>query len=325
MITQGWSPRAIFRRFRRAQTEIPAETKNPKSAGGGEINTKPSPKAAVNSTGSQEVQRLDKGTQLVLMNQYRHMAHMGIPLPSFEEAALKVYSQNGEDGVLLLVFAIIGATNRRCIEICAGNGEECNTANLLINFGWEGLLFDGNPNRAEEGRAFFASTRETRYWPPKFVNAWITRESIDALIRTNGFSGPIDLLSLDIDGNDYWIWEAIECVQPRAVILEYQKAWGTESYTQEYDPSFVWRPNATPHGLCGASLSAFVKLGRRKGYRLVGSHRSLNAVFLRDGVGEDHFPETSVESCLDHACVRFAVDRLKRIDAQTPIEGWIEV
>jgi hypothetical protein len=89
--------------------------------------------------------------QNLLRLQYQSLAREGVALPSFGESQFRVFSQNGEDGILLLIFAIIGVTNKRSVEICAGAGIECNTANLIVNSGWEGLLIDGNRNNIEEG------------------------------------------------------------------------------------------------------------------------------------------------------------------------------
>ena len=218
------------------------------------------------------------------------------------------FSQNGEDGILLYVFSLIGMGQRRCVEICAGDGVQCNTANLIINHGWHGLMFDGNEQLVERGRAFYSGLGDTFCFPPKLVNAWLTRENINDLIRKNGFEGPIDLLSLDIDGNDYWIWQAIDVVRPRVVIAEIQCIWGSDRsvtvpYSQEFRTQFVDR-----FGIyCGASLPAFVKLGKRKGYRLVGvQNLGFNAIFLADGVGEELLPEVDAVSCLDRPFVHWA-------------------
>lgn len=249
--------------------------------------------------------RIDKATQLLLANQYRQFLHLGLPLPSLEEAAFRVYSQNGEDGVLHLIFTVIGTTNRKCVEICAEDGTECNTANLIINYGWQGLLFDGSEQNVQRGREFYKSLRNNWNFSPKFQQAWITAENIDGLIRDNGFTGEIDLLSIDIDGNDYWVWEAIQCITPRVVIIEYQKALGADAVAQKYDPQHVGHFG----NVDGSSLGAFAKLARRKGYRLVATHRCLNAIFMLNGVGEEYFPEVPVESGLQHPMAKFCMAR----------------
>jgi hypothetical protein len=271
---------------------------------------------------------VEKATQLLLALQYAELQRRREPLPSFEAASFRAYSQNGEDGVLHLVFSLIKTTNKRCVEICAGDGIECNTANLIINDNWNGLLVDGSDQNVRRGQEFYSTLRETRFWPPKFVQGWITTDSVNSVIRENGFQGEIDLLSLDIDGNDYWIWEAIDSIEPRVVILEYQKAWGTESVTQRYDPNYVWpglEEMVGARGLAGASLPAFVKLGRKKGYRLVGSHFCLNAVFLRNGVGEELFPEVSAAEILADPRAQPAIAQRQQWERQGLLENWVRV
>jgi hypothetical protein len=233
-----------------------------------------------------------KGAQMLLAQQYRELARAGAPRPAFRDVEFRCFSQTGEDGILLYLFALLGTTNRKCVEVCAGDGIECNTANLIVNHGWDGLLFDGNPKNVRRGRRFYAKCPETFVRPPTFVEAWITAENINALLRENGAEGDIDLLSLDLDGVDYWIWEAIDCVRPRVVVVECRPEWGPEkTVTVPYRPDFATGSVKWPwYG--GASLPAFVKLGREKGYRLVGAIRhGFNAFFVRDGVGEELLPE----------------------------------
>ena len=249
-----------------------------------------------------------KASQLILANQYRALALRGEPLPGFQDVEFRAFSQNGEDGILLYIFSLIGMGQRRCVEVCASDGIQCNTANLIINHGWHGLMFDGNEQLVERGRAFYAGLGDTFCFPPKLVNAWITRENINGLIREQGFDGEIDLLSLDIDGNDYWIWEAIDVVRPRVVVAEIQCIWGSEQavsvpYSKEFRTQFVYQ-----FGIyCGASLPAFVKLGKKKGYRLVGvQNLGFNAFFVADGVAEELLPEVDARSSLDRPFVHWA-------------------
>ena len=99
-----------------------------------------------------------KAAQTLLFHQYRAMRALGVnALPRLEEVGFRQYSQNDEDGILLFVFALIGTTNKKCLEICAADGTECNTANLIINHGWWGTLFDGGKDNVDRGPAFYAS------------------------------------------------------------------------------------------------------------------------------------------------------------------------
>jgi len=239
--------------------------------------------------------------QLTLIEAWRRRVLDGQPVLSFPEVQFRVQSQNGEDGILLYLFTMLGTTNRTFVEVCGGNGEQNNTANLALNHGWWGLMLDGSVDNIKHARKFFRQQRDTRFWPPGLIEAWITRDNINDLIANHGVSGEIDLLSLDMDGNDYWILNALTIVNPRVIVLEYNCSWGAQdAVTQIYDESFVRGP-AKQKGLprSGASLPAFVKLLKARGYRLVGSGRlSLNAYFIRNDLGQDMFPEVHAEDCL---------------------------
>lgn len=239
---------------------------------------------------------------------YQKSRESGEAALAFSDIGFRCYSQNDEDGILLYLFAMIGETNKRCVEICAGDGFQCNTANLLLNHGWEGLLLDGDPGNVRRGRKFFRWDLRTRRWPPRFVHAWITRDNINDIVVEQGFSGPIDLLSLDLDGNDYWIWEALTSIDPQVVVLECNDRLGPErALTIPYADDFVLEGGETASGFWGASLPAFVKLAKQKNYRLVGGEKfGFNAFFMRNDVGRDIFPEVDSVDCLSHPRTRLA-------------------
>jgi hypothetical protein len=270
------------------------------------------------------VSAVDTVSQLILLNQYREMAKGLNKLLSFADVEFRAFSQNGEDGILLYVFGLIGMGDRKSVEICAGDGIECNTANLIVNHGWDGLLFDGDTRLVERGRAYYSRLGDTASYPPKFVNSWITRENVNELLTQNGFAGPVDLLSLDLDGVDYWIWEAIEVIRPRVVIAEVQCIWGAlRSVTVPYSETFKAPVHDRFKVYCGASLPAFVKLARTKGYRLVGVQRlGFNAVFVADGVGEKLLPEVDVATCVDRPFVAWV--RRELLPKVAELE-WVEV
>jgi len=240
----------------------------------------------------------DQVAQVSLRLHYEDLVRRRVTdLPTFPDVEFCCHSQNGEDGILLYLFSLVGTTNRRVVEICAGAGIECNAANLIINHGWRGLLFDGDPNLIALGRDFYSKCRTTFNRPPTLVSAWITAENVNELVAS--FAGPVDLLSLDLDGNDYWIWKALDVISPRVVIAETNSHWGPEkavamSYNPDYRLDFSKQPFR-----CGASLPAFVKLAKTKGYRLVGTHSlNFNAFFVKDGIGEDLLPEVTPQECL---------------------------
>lgn len=223
----------------------------------------------------QEIRRLeqrsnvDKGTQVLLSLRFKEMMHMGIPMPSFDEVGFRAYSENDEDGILLYIFTIIGVTNKHVVDIGAAGIQGSNTANLIINHGWVGLLIDGNEQAVKASQEFYASCRDTKNFPPTIVQAWVTAENINSLISEHGFIGEIDLLSIDIDGMDYWVWKAIECINPRAVVVEYLDIIGpNKALVVPYRPDFRrsdYDVNSRYPNYVGASLPAFVKLASKGG------------------------------------------------------------
>jgi hypothetical protein len=256
------------------------------------------PDATLDATPLTDDSSVCQATQVLLRLQYRQLRALGLPLPELADVEFRCYSQNGEDGILLYLFSLLGTTNRKVVEMCAGNGIECNAANLLVNHGWQGLLIDGDPQQIAGGLKFYARCRTTLYDPPTLLAAWVTAENVNALIRHRRFDGEIDLLSLDLDGVDYWIWRALDCIRPRVVVAEFNSLLGPEKrLTIPYHADFRADLSKPPHKV-GASLSAFVHLGREKGYRLIGvQSMGFNAFFVRDGLGEDVLPEVSPHEC----------------------------
>jgi hypothetical protein len=258
-------------------------------------------------------------TQISLMLQYQTLLRFGKELPSLKHVGFKVYSQTDEDGILLYIFSLIGVTNRMCVEICAGNGLESNTTNLILHHYWTALLFDGNADNVDMARRFFREHRATYVYPPIIVHSWITRENVNGLIRDHGFQGDIDLLSLDLDGVDYWIWEAITAITPRVVVLEYQDILGPDrSWTVPYKEDFRASDYPCTDGMpnfAGGSLRAFVNLGKKKGYRLVGCNAlGYNAFFIRNGIGEESIPEIAIDDCFRHPKVLWGMqERFPRV------------
>lgn len=248
-------------------------------------------------------------TQTSLSILYKQHFHSGCSPLTFREVGFRVHSQFEEDGILLFIFSLIGATNRKCVEVCAGDGIECNTANLLINHRWTGLLCDGNAANIARARQFYSSNPDTRHWPPVIIKEWLTKHNVNSIIKDNGFGGEIDLFSLDIDGVDYWLWEAISCISPRVVVLEFNHLWGPESsVTVPYRDDFVAEFTQYGSDYAGASLSAFVRLNRRKGYRLVGVNAiSTNAFFIRNDILCDWLPAIDVSTCFDHPRAQFGM------------------
>ncbi len=256
----------------------------------------------------QDTERLhfpDAASQLQLQLTYRALKESAGALPNLSQVGFKAFSQTDEDGILLYIFTIIGCTTKKSVEICAGNGIECNTANLIINHGWHALLVDGNETLVKGGVEFYKRNPHTFVYPPTFVHSWVTRGNVNEVIDKNGFEGEIDLLSIDMDGVDYWIWSAINSIEPRVVVVEYQDIIGPDkALTVPYSDNFNGYAHPTTLGMpnfCGASLPAFVKIAKEKGYRLVGCNRyGYNAFFIKNPLGEKEIPQINIKDCFKH-------------------------
>lgn len=235
------------------------------------------------------------------------------------------FSQHEEDGILLYIFSLIGTTNKKCVEVCAGNGIESNTANLIVNHFWDGLLFDGDLKNIEIANKFFTAHKNTNIYPPKVIHAWIDRENINTLIKDNGYQGEIDLFSLDIDGIDYYILENLNIILPRVIVLEINHLIGFEkAQTVPYDKHFKAEFTKDGSDYAGASLMAFVKLAKEKGYRFVGTNRfATNAFFIRNDIKNDKLEEVNDTSIyFTHPRVIYGMnERYKRVQNKE----WIDV
>ena len=195
-------------------------------------------------------------------------------------AGYKVFSQNQEDGMIAEVFRRIGTASRRFVEFGVEDGLECNSAFLLTQ-GWSGAWIEGSQANADRARAAFAA------YQVEVVGRYITVENADQMISELARGEELDLLSIDIDTIDYWIWQAIRTVKPRLVVIEYNSGWPPAiRKTVANDPNMVWDGS----NFSGASLGALEALGREKGYALVGcSLAGVNAFFVRDDLVADRF------------------------------------
>ncbi|MFI4951267.1 MAG: hypothetical protein ACHP7A_09565, partial [Caulobacterales bacterium] len=219
------------------------------------------------------------------MRQTQLMAQLA-GTPRFKEplrllgAGYKVFSQNQEDGMIAEVFRRIGTTSRRFIEFGVEDGLECNSAFLLTQ-GWRGAWIEGSPANGAKARAGFAA------YPVEVMERFVTVENADALIAELAKGEELDLLSIDVDSIDYWLWRAIVTVRPRLVVIEYNAAWPPSvRKTVAHDPALRWDGS----NFMGASLGALEALGREKGYGLVGcSLAGVNAFFVRDDLVGDKF------------------------------------
>jgi hypothetical protein len=206
------------------------------------------------------------------------------PNTDFRKVGFKVFSQWDEDGIIQYLISKTPIERKTFIEFGVENYEESNTRFLLLNDHWQGMVLDA---RAGDIRYI---QQDKIYWQYDLQAkcTWITKENINALVRDAGFGEDVGLVSIDIDGNDYWIWEAIQSVRPWIVIIEYNSSFGLQPiavpYKQDFDRSAAHYSNL----YYGASLGALQHLAQKKGYLLLGSNVwGHNAFFIRaDVAGE---------------------------------------
>jgi hypothetical protein len=210
----------------------------------------------------------------------------------------KVYSQNDEDGIVGEIVSRVGLTpaSGLLIEIGASTGLENNT-HLLLRQGFRTHWVEGSEESIDKMRKAFASYISSGRLV--FEHAFVTAENVDALV-SSAADGPVALLSIDVDGNDYWLWKAVTTVTPAIVIIEYNGKFPPPlSIAQRYNPRRVWKGTDA----FGASLAAMEKLGREKGYRLVGCNiTGSNAFFVRQDLVADHFPYEHTAAHLYQPC-----------------------
>jgi len=206
------------------------------------------------------------------------------PNTDFREVGFGVFSQWDEDGILQYLIHNLPIKNKTFIEFGVENYEESNTRFLLLNDNWQGMVLDA----CEQDIRYIE--RDDFYWKYdlQVKQAWITRENIDDLLVGSGFGEHVGILSIDIDGNEYWVWEAIVSIRPLIVIVEYNSLFDLQPVVVPYREDFQ-RTSAHHSNLYyGSSLAALAQLGQKKGYLLLGSNMwGHNAFFVRaDVAGE---------------------------------------
>ena len=208
---------------------------------------------------------------------------------NINEYELRVFSQWGEDGIIQYLVRNLDLPRKIFVEFGVEDYRESNTRFLLVNNNWSGLVLDGSAENVARIK------KDPIYWryDVRAVEAFITRDNINELLRENGVTGDIGLLSIDIDGNDFWVWQAIDVINPAIVVIEYNHRFGSEAavtipYRADFDRSKA--PESPLY--FGASLPALCWLAERKGYAFVGcGSNGINAFFVRRDKRPAHLRE----------------------------------
>jgi hypothetical protein len=219
----------------------------------------------------------------------------------------KVFSQWGEDGIIQFIVNNLNLNNKTFIEFGVETYYESNTRFLMMKDNWSGLIIDGSKKNID------IIKKQALYWKYslKAVQSFITVENVNTTIIDNGFYGEIGILSVDIDGNDYWVTEAINCINPILLIIEYNSLFGSDrAISVPYDPTFVRTLAHHSNLFYGASLAALTHIANIKGYALIGCNSNGNNAFFvrRDKLSS--FKELSVKEAFVDAKFREARNKV---------------
>ncbi len=239
---------------------------------------------------------------LMLIPHFFYKVHATPTAKAFYEAReYKISSQNGEDGLLLYIYSQIGTANRFFVEFGAG-GATSNTRNLSTQFGWNGMSFDGDETSIKGMRELYRMIcAEDTSRILRAETVWLSKDTVKHHLQKYSIPADFDLLSIDIDGIDYWLWRALSEFRPRVVVVEYNASLGPDTklvipYEKDF---FRWSSKCHPAGwYYGASLSAWVELAKSKGYELIACESTgVNAFFVRSDLLVPGLPtQTAVEA-----------------------------
>jgi hypothetical protein len=229
--------------------------------------------------------RLARAAQIAQLQEHRH-GLLELPRNCDERRLLKfgyrVYSQSDEDGILHEILRRIGSGSRTFVEIGAGDGLENNTLFLLAQ-GWRGLWIEASARKVAAARKKLgALVTEGRL---RVEKQFVTASNIDEKIRRLAPAPEVDLLSVDIDGNDYHVLRAIRSIEPRVIVAEYNAKFPPDvSWVMEYNEAHRWDES----DYFGSSLKALETLLAERGYSLVGCNLlGCNAFFVRRELAVD--------------------------------------
>lgn len=241
---------------------------------------------------SQVLTQMQQGSRAQVLAQYAQFVESRLKAEAMKSPGSlllngqKVYSQNDEDGIVLEILSRIGIRHRTFFEIGVGNGLENNTL-FWLKQQWKGVWIDGSSGNSEFIHLHFERAMEDGLLV--FKEAMVNAENIDGLVLSTGFAGSeVDLLSIDIDGNDYYVFDRLSNLSARLVVIEYNAKFPPPvTWRIPYDPDYMWSGS----DWFGASLQSMNELFERKGYVLVACNMTgSNAFFVKRDLVEDRFP-----------------------------------
>jgi hypothetical protein len=220
---------------------------------------------------------LDHQNLILLIGQVHAKLNLNSNSKNINDYEFKAFSQWGEDGIIDYLVSNIDIKNKTFIEFGVEHYEEANTKFLLLNKNWSGLIIDSSSDNIN------LIKKSDLYWKYSLevICEFITKENINNIIQSSTLKKEVGILSIDIDGNDYWVWKEINVIEPSIVIIEYNARLGKEKpYVVPYDKNFQREKKHYSMIYYGASIQALVKLGREKGYALVCCNKAGNNAFF---------------------------------------------
>lgn len=211
----------------------------------------------------------------VLADNVKHKEH----ITSLADVEFKVFSQWGDDGIIQYLIHNLNISTRTFIEFGVADYRESNTRFLMMNNNWSGMVMDGSERNVK------SIVHSEYYWKYELLAkaAFVDKDNVNRLISSSGFQGEIGLLHIDLDGNDYWIWDSLTSISPVIAILEYNSVFGIDrSITIPYQKMFHRTEAHYSNLYFGASLRALCHLAESKGYMFIGCNSGgNNAYFVR--------------------------------------------
>lgn len=248
----------------------------------------------INKTGAFLREELDKMKILMSQPMVHQIRQMRNAPADWKDIEFSAFSQWGDDGIIQYLIHKIPGLKKRFIEFGVANYTESNTRFLLMNSNWSGLIFDGS-----EANIQFIKN-DTISWKYDLIaeHLFVTKGNINEAIAKHGFDEEIGILHIDIDGNDYWIWECLKVVNPQMVIMEYNSVFGNKAaISVPYKDDFYVSDAHYSNIFFGASLKAMDHLAQQKGYSFIGSNTAgNNAYFLRNDLLNEFTPKVSVDN-----------------------------
>jgi hypothetical protein len=243
---------------------------------------------------------------------------------------LKIFSQFGEDGIINYLTKKIEIKDKTFIEFGVEDYEEANTRFLLEARNWKGLIFDSSIKNINKIK------RKDYYWKFNLIaeKEFITAENINEIIRSKFNNEEIGLMSIDVDGNDYWIWKSLEIVKPKIIVIEYNARFGSDkSVVVPYNKNFNRIVAHYSSIYFGASLKALNNLAKTKDYSLIGTNLNGNNAFfvcnselekikIKKKTPEECFHTNSFNELRDKSgkIVERNIEEEKKILKQLPLE-----